>query len=189
MSVRTRDAGAFLRRASDAAVDLGPLGLRLTSVAVEPGCLGGFTADESPPTEPTDLDAAFPLALIPASGAFASHEERRTSYWQPAAAAAGYLHLAWLLNDLADEASRLAESGLVLVGVESPDPSYADVLLGAGTREGAPCHRVRFRLTHRTGPLEWPGMWLREILTEGTYARWVTLDPGLGEVVDVRDVV
>ncbi|WP_432095645.1 hypothetical protein [Streptomyces sp. bgisy100] len=123
-------SGAFLTNISDALVDLGPAGIHLTSLTLTPSHQAVLTqTDQTVHGRLPDTADVFPLAELPPGGRFASHEQRREAFWQPAPHAPAYLHLAWLLNELGEELNTLRAAGLILLRAESPEPDSVDLIL------------------------------------------------------------
>lgn len=166
----------FLIRASEAAFDLGSDGYLLTSATIATRQLA-FTDTGTSPEPPRYADGAPPVP---------GREGRREHDWQPAADAPGWMQLAWLLEDLATWAEPLAEEDITLAGLESPVPDRCDVLL----RDGDTAYRVRIGLTGRNVLLDFPGMYLRDLFTEGRHHARLTHDPAHPTpVVDLRGLL
>src|SRR5215203_1116148 len=97
----------FLTRISDTLIDLGPSGVQLVRLTLDPArreVLFAQPAGERPVGDRSD-----PPAEPPASGRFGTHQERRATFWQPASDAPAYVQLAWLLSELGDDTLLLRE--------------------------------------------------------------------------------
>lgn len=138
------------------------LGIMLSWASFSMPYMSGFTTktDDAERTKAFRPWAElFPHAPIPDGGVFPGHEERRLTYWQPAADAPASLHLAWLLHGLADELYAFSEARLDLQRLDVVDAAYADVTF----YHGALC-TVRVQLADRVDPLDFPGILIREHL-------------------------
>lgn len=168
----TGSESGFLGRLADAVFELGADGFRLTAVSLEDRSVS-FGDTVQVPGPPSYVQGE-----LPATG----RAGRREYDWQPAPEAPEYLHLAWLLADLAEWVTALAEKRIAVTGVEAPEPGWCDVLV----RDGDTAYRVRIGLAGRTEPLDFPGMYLLELFAEGRYRRYLTAD---AQVVDLRGVL
>jgi hypothetical protein len=177
----------LLTRVSDAVVDMAPYFLRLSVVGIEPAREVAFVEVSGEPVPPPyDPAKSFPLALIPETGDFPSHELRRQSFWQPGAAAPSYLHLAWLLEDLGQATAELADAGVTVARIDSPSAEYVDVTFTSDCPPRSGTHRIRFRLEDRAGPLEFPAMYVRDLFASGDHDRLRVSGEG---VIDLRDIL
>ncbi|KAB2342087.1 hypothetical protein [Actinomadura rudentiformis] len=138
------------------------LGIMLSWASFSMPYMSGFatgTGDADKPSRP--WAELFPHAPIPKGGVLPDHEERRLTYWQPAADAPASLHLAWLLHGLADELHAFSKARLDLQRLDVVDAAYADIAF----YHGALC-TVRVQLADRVDPLDFPGILIRESLED-----------------------
>ncbi|MEU4686838.1 hypothetical protein [Streptomyces xinghaiensis] len=171
----TRDS-EFLTHASEAAFELGLDRFRLSSLTI-PSRQMVFMESDGPPEPPVYAEGEPPVP---------GREGRRVHDWQPAADAPSWMNMAWLLDDLASWIAPMAEEHITVTGLEAPTPEWCDVLVADGDTR----LRVRIALAHRREPLDFPGMYLRDMFTEGRYRTY--LAPGLAEdrpVVDLRAIL
>ncbi|MBH1937263.1 hypothetical protein I5Q34_23840 [Streptomyces sp. AV19] len=163
----------FLTRASEAAFDLGADGYRVSELRISSRQLA-FT-DTGVAGEPP-LYAGGEPPPVP------GREGRREYDWQPATEAPSWMQMAWLLEDMATWIEPLADEQVTLIGVESPLPDWCDVLV----RHGDTAYRVRIALADRTEPLDFPGMYLRDMFAEGRHRKYVA--PGTEQGMPVADL-
>ncbi|MEV6319246.1 hypothetical protein [Streptomyces sp. NPDC051776] len=166
----------FLTRASESVFDLGLDGFRLGALTLQGRRLAVIdTGAAGDP--PCYADGPPPVP---------GREGRREHDWQPAADAPAWMQMAWLLEDLATWVHPLAEEHITLTGIEAPESQWCDVLL----RDGDTAYRVRILLTGRDEPLDFPGMYLRDMFTEGRHRdHLMAEEPGDLPVVDLRSVL
>ncbi|GLF94891.1 hypothetical protein [Streptomyces yaizuensis] len=168
---------AFLTHAAEVVFDLGLDRFRLTALTVPTRRIA--FAELPGPARPPVYQAGGP----PAS---AAPEGRRPPDWRPAADAPAWLHLAWLLDDLAAWTVALAEERITVTGLEAPRPEWCDLLL----RDGDTSCRARITLADRATTLDFPGMYLCELLAEGRYRDQLVPAPGTGRpLIDLRGVL
>lgn len=166
---------AFLIHVSDTAFELGPHGFHLIAVTMRPR---QFTCADTgvKPAPPAYVSGPPPE----------SHQQRRAVFWQPAPEAPPYLHLAWLVNEIATELSALAEEAITVFGIDSPTTSWAE--LRAAFRDTS--YRVRIGLAGRDEPLDFPGMYLREMFTAGRHRRYLATGTAAETpLIDLRGVL
>ncbi|MBT2510764.1 hypothetical protein J7I98_34075 [Streptomyces sp. ISL-98] len=167
----------FLTRASEAAFELGADGYRLSTVTIKSRHIA-FTDTGIAPDPPLYAEGEPP----PVPG----REGRREYDWQPATDAPAWMNMAWLLEDLAAWIVALANEHVTLVGAESPHPHWCDVLV----RDGDTAYRVRIALAGRRDPLDFPGMYLRDLFAEGRHRDHLAPAPEEGTpLVDLRTVL
>ncbi|NBE55921.1 hypothetical protein [Streptomyces boluensis] len=164
----------FLGRCAEAAFTLGLDGFLVSTLSV-PARSITFRASEQPAPPPV-YEQGEPPVPGPAG--------RRTDDWQPAADAPLWMNTAWLLDDLAASITPLAEDQVQALGLEAPPGAdWCDL----SVRDGDSLLRVRIQLAGRREPLEFPGMFLRELFTEGRYRDHLAAEPDRGvPVVDLR---
>ncbi|GGX10414.1 hypothetical protein GCM10010297_35000 [Streptomyces malachitofuscus] len=166
----------FLTHASEVAFDLGCDRFRVTGLTVQSRQITFCEIDGA--SEPPVYAEGEP----PETG----REGRRTYDWQPAAGAPSWMNMAWLLEDLAAWVGQMAEDRITVIGLEAPEADWCDVLV----LDGDSRYRVRIALANRRDPLDFPGIYLRDMFAEGRYRTY--LAPGLVQglpLVDLRDVL
>lgn len=166
----------FLTHASEVAFDLGLGRFRISALTIQSRQIT-LTETDGPAQPPLYADGEPPQP---------GRAGRREHDWQPATAAPSWMNLSWLLEDLATWVQPMADDHITVVGLEAPEPDWCDVLL----LDGDSTYRVRIALAGRREVLDFPGMYLRDLFTEGRYRAHLT--PGLaGElpVVDLRTVL
>ncbi|OEJ23189.1 hypothetical protein BGM19_36380 [Streptomyces agglomeratus] len=168
----------FLTRVSEAAFELGTDGFRVTAMTIKSRQIG-FTDTGTTPDPPLYMQGEPP----PVPG----RQGRREYDWQPATHAPAWMNMAWLLEDLATWIQPLADEHVTLLGIEAPLPHWCDILL----RDGDTAYRVRVALADRSEPLDFPGMYLRDMLTEGRHRDHLTPTDSEDEtpLVDLRTVL
>ncbi|MER6916876.1 hypothetical protein ABT354_34970 [Streptomyces sp. NPDC000594] len=171
-----RSDSEFLIRAAENAFELGERGHRVTLVeipsqrvtAVDTGC---------PPEPPVYIQGE---PFLPGT------EGRRGFDWTPAPEAPSWMQLAWLLKDLGEWLSMLAEAQVTVEGLESPLADWCDVRV----RDGDTRLRVRIALSGRTDALDFPGMYLHDLFREGrSQAHLVPGRAPADRLMDLRDVL
>ncbi|GAA2251695.1 hypothetical protein GCM10010232_44730 [Streptomyces amakusaensis] len=166
----------FLAHASEVAFDAGLDRFRVSSLTLGSRRLG-LTEADGPPQPPVYRDGEPPVP---------GREGRRAYDWQPAADAPSWMNMAWLLEDLAVWVHQMADDRITVTGVEAPEPDWCDVLV----LDGDSRYRARLRLAGRDEPLDFPGMYLRDLFAEGRWRdRLVPGRVGGVPVVDLRDTV
>ncbi|MFG2196141.1 hypothetical protein [Streptomyces sp. NPDC048639] len=165
----------FLTRTSESVFDLGLDGYRLSALDITGRSLTMIdTGTAGDPPQYADGPPPVP-----------GREGRRKHDWQPAPAAPSWMQMAWLLEDLATWAESMAEEHVTLTGIDAPQPQWCDILLRDGD-----AYRVRIALTGRDEPLDFPGMYLRDLVTEGRHRDHLTTDETSDvPVVDMRRIL
>lgn len=165
----------FLSRSSEVAFDLGLDGFQVSAIAVQPRQVT-FTATDGPVSPPSYREGE---PSVPGRAGRREHD------WQPAVDAPAWMVMAWLLEDMATWITPLAEDHIFVLGFEAPSQDWCDVLL----LDGDVRYRVRIRLAHRRELLDFPGMYLRDMFSEGRQHAYISSEAGSKEqVVDLRDV-
>jgi hypothetical protein len=166
----------FLTHASEVAFELGLDRFRISALTIRSRQIT-FTETDGPSQPPLYAEGEPPQP---------GREGRRKYDWQPAIAAPSWMHLAWLLEDLATWVQQMADDYITVVGIEAPEPDWCDVLI----LDGDSAYRARIALTGRREVLDFPGMYLRDLFAEGRHRAYLT--PHLsGElpVVDLRTIL
>lgn len=166
----------FLTHASEVAFELGLDRFRISTLTVRSRQIT-FTETDGPAQPPLYADGEPPQP---------GRAGRREYDWQPAVAAPSWMNTAWLLEDLATWVQPLADDHITVDGLEAPEPDWCDVLLGYGDS----AYRVRIAVAGRNQVLDFPGMYLRDLFTEGRHRAQLTPGPaGEVPVVDLRTVL
>ncbi|MCZ4514001.1 hypothetical protein O3Q52_38880 [Streptomyces sp. ActVer] len=166
----------FLTHASEVAFELGLDRFRVTGLTLHSRQITFTEIDGA--SEPPVYSEGEP----PETG----REGRRKYDWQPAAGAPSWMNMAWLLEDLAAWVGQMAEDRIALIGLEAPESDWCDVLV----LDGDSRYRVRIALANRRDLLDFPGMYLREMFTEGRYRTYLAPDLAQDQpVVDLRNVL
>jgi hypothetical protein len=171
-------SSAFLTRASENVFELGRDGYRLSALTVGE-CRLTLIDTGTAGDPPVYADGEPPVP---------GREGRREYDWQPAPTAPSWMHMAWLLEDLATWVDPLFEEGVTLDGIDAPHAQHCDVLV----RHEDTAYRVRIALTGRRDQLDFPGMYLRDMFTEGRHHAHLAAaaaDPGGAALVDLRGVL
>lgn len=165
----------FLSRSSEVSFDLGLDGFRVSAIEMRSRQVT-FTATDGPVAPPSYLEGEPPVP---------GRVGRREHDWQPAVDAPAWMVMAWLLEDMSTWITPLAEDHTLVLGFEAPSQDWCDVLLLNGDDR----YRVRIRLAHRHELLDFPGMYLRDMFSEGRQRAYISPESGPNEqVVDLRDV-
>ncbi|WEV27980.1 hypothetical protein OYE22_24515 [Streptomyces sp. 71268] len=164
----------FLARAAEAAMTMGGDGYRLLHLDI-----------------PTRRLTFADTGAAPAPGIFLHGSPRQAADrawradhdWQPAPKSPPHLQLAWLLDDMSTWLADLSEIQVTVDGLDAPVPDWCDVLL----RDGDTRLRARVQLANRNEPLDFPGMYLRDLFAEGRASDYVADE--FPHVVDLRTVL
>ncbi|MFI2029001.1 hypothetical protein [Streptomyces buecherae] len=164
----------FLARAAEAAMNMGADGYRLLHLDIPTRRLT-FTDTGTVP-EPGVFPHGSPQQV--ADRAWRAHHD-----WQPAPESPPYLQMAWLLDDMSTWLADLSEIQVTVDGLAAPEPDWCDVLI----RDGDTRLQARVQLADRSEPLDFPGMYLRDLFAEGRASHYIA--DGSPKVVDLRAVL